>query len=212
MEENMRKTIVLLMLIGFCMALAAPSVRADESTAQYSAIMHMSTERGDVEAKIFVIPGMKRMEMHDATQIIRFDKGVMWVLMPKQRMYMENPIPAAPGGGDNLKYLEKKKLGKETVNGISTTKYKTVAEDPQGNRLEGFSWLTDDGILVKNDMQLEAEGRKMQVKTEISDLKVGQQDPALFEVPQGFSKFAMPAGMPAGMPGGLPGGMKIPSR
>ena len=87
-----------------------------------------------------------------------------------------------------------------------------MAEDPQGNRLEGFSWLTDDGILVKNDMQLEAEGRKMQVKTEISDLKVGQQDPALFEVPQGFSKFAMPAGMPAGMPGGLPGGMKIPSR
>ena len=61
-------------------------------------------------------------------------------------------------------------------------------------------------------MQLEAEGRKMKVKTEISDLKVGKQDPALFEVPSGFNKFAMPAGMPAGMPGGLPGGMKIPSR
>jgi hypothetical protein len=208
----MKKIAMSILLIGFCTALAAPSIRAEESSAQYSAIMHMSTERGDVEAKVFVAPGMKRMEMHDAIQIIRFDKGVMWVLMPKQRMYMENPIPTTPGGGDNLKYLEKKKLGKETVNGISTTKYKTVAQDPQGNRLEGFSWLTDDGILVKNDMQLSDGARKMQVKTEISDLKVGNQDPALFEVPNGFNKFAMPAGMPTGMPGGLPGGMKIPKR
>ena len=204
MEENMRKTFMFILLIGFCAALAAPSIQAEESSAQYSALMHMSTERGDVEAKVFVKPGMKRMEMHDATQIIRFDKGVMWVLMPKQRMYMENPIPAAPGGGDNLKYLEKKKLGQETVNGISATKYKTVAQDPQGNRLEGFSWLTDDGILVKNDMQLSDGARKMQVRSEISDLKVGEQDPSLFEVPQGFNKFAMPAGMP--------GGIKIPGR
>jgi hypothetical protein len=187
---------------------AAPSVQADGSTGQYSAMERMSTERGDVDARVFVAPDMKRMEMHDSIQIIRFDKGVMWVLMPKQRMYMENPIPAGSGGSSNLKYLEKEKLGKETVNGISATKYRTVAEDPQGNRLEGMSWLTDDGILVKNDMQLKGEGRTMQVKIEISDLKVGKQDPSLFEVPKGFNKFAMPAGMP----GGLPGGMKIPSR
>ena len=203
----MKKTVMFVMAISLFVALAAPSIQADSSTAQYSAVQHMSTERGDVDAKVFVVPGMKRMEMHDSIQIIRFDKGVMWVLMPKQRMYMENPIPAS-GGSSNLKYLEKSKLGQETVNGISTTKYKTVAQDPQGNRLEGISWLTDDGILVKNDMQLVAEGRKMKVKTEISDLEVGKQDPALFEVPSGFNKFAMPAGMP----GGLPGGMKIPTR
>jgi hypothetical protein len=212
MEEKMKKISIFVLLIGVGAALVAPGAQAGESIAQYSAIMHMSTERGDVEAKVFVAPGMKRMEMHDSIQIIRFDKGVMWVLMPKQRMFMENPIPASGGSSDNLKYLEKKKLGKETVNGIAATKYKTVAQDPQGNRLEGFSWLTDDGILVKNDMQLKSEGRTMQVKTEISDLKVGKQDPSLFEVPGGFNKFAMPAGMPAGMPGGLPGGMKIPSR
>ena len=204
----MKKIVMFILLIGFCMALTAPSIQADESKAQYSAVQHISTQQGDVEARVFAAPGMKRMEMHDATQILRFDKGVMWILMPKQRMYMERPIPSDSGGSDNLKYLEKKKLGKETVNGISATKYKTVAQDPQGNRLEGFSWLTDDGILVKNDMQVSDGGRKMQVRSEISDLKVGEQDPALFEVPQGFSKFSMPAGMP----GGLPGGMKIPNR
>lgn len=208
----MKKTVMFVLLIGFCVALIAPGAQAGESTAQYSALEHMSTPEGEMEARVFVAPGMKRMEMHDATQIIRFDKGVMWILMPKQRMYMERPIAAAPGGGGNLKYLEKKNLGKETVNGIPATKYKTVAEDPQGNRLEGFSWLTDDGILVKNDMQVSDGGLVMQVKSEITELKVGVQDPVLFEVPQGFNKFAMPSGMPGGASGGLPGGMKIPTR
>jgi len=208
MEAIMKRTVLFVLLIGFCAALAAPSIQAGESSTQYSAVEHISTERGDVEAKVFVAPGMKRMEMHDATQILRFDKGVLWVLMPKQRMYMERPIASAPGGSGNLKYLEKKNLGKETVNGIPATKYRTVAEDPKGSRLEGLSWLTDDGILVKNDMKVRNGGRSAQVRTEIKDLKVGKQDLSLFEVPQGFRKFAMPSGMPAGMPGG----MKIPDR
>ncbi len=204
----MKKIVLFLLLTGFCAAMAAPSIQAEDSRAQYSAVEHMSTPQGDVEAKVFVMPGMKRMEMHDATQIFRFDKGVIWVLMPRQRMYMEKPIAAAPGGSANLKYIERKKLGKETVNGISATKYKTVAQDSQGNRLEGLSWLTDDGILVKNDMQVSDGARNAQIKTEITDLKVGEQDPSLFEIPQGFNKFSMPSGMS----GGMPGGMKMPGR
>jgi len=210
----MKKIGMFVLLIGFCVVLVAPGIQADESTAQYSALEHMSTPEGEMEARVFVMPGMKRIEMKGATQILRFDKGVMWMLMPSKRnsMYMEKPIAAALGGTASLKYLEREKLGKETVNGISATKYKTVAQAPGGNRLEGFSWLTDDGILVKNDMQVSGGGRVMQVKSEIMELTVGKQDPSLFEVPEGFKKFAMPAGMPTGMPGGLPGGMKIPTR
>jgi hypothetical protein len=207
----MKRTTLIISLVAFCLALAVPSVQADGSTAQYSAVERMSTQRGDVEAKVFVAPGVKRMEMRDATQILRFDKGVMWILMPKQRVYMEKPIAAAPGGSANLKYLERKKLGSEEVNGIPAVKYRTVAQDPQGNRLEGTSWLTDSGILVKNDMQV-GSGSGRWVRTELSDLKEGKQAPSLFEVPKGFSKFAMPAGMPGGASGGLPGGMKIPTR
>ncbi|MDT8284550.1 MAG: DUF4412 domain-containing protein [Thermovirgaceae bacterium] len=204
----MKKFVFFAMVIGFCAMLSASSINAEGTTVQYSATETISTERGDVEARIFVAPGMKRMEMSEATQILRFDKGVIWVLMPQQRMYMERSIASAPEGGGTLKYLEKENLGKETVNGIAATKYKTVAEDPQGNRLQGFSWFTDDGILVKNDMKVQSGGRSAQVKSEISDLKVERQDPSLFEIPQGFNKLAMPAGMP----GGMPGGMKIPGR
>ncbi len=204
----MKKIVLFTLLIGFCAVLAAPSIQAGESTAQYSAIERISTPRGNMEARVFVMPGMKRMEMQGAVQILRFDKGVMWVLMPQQHMYMEKPITAAPGGSADLKYLERKKLGKETIKGMTTIKYKTVAEDQEGNRFTGFSWLTADEILVKNDMTTTSGGRSMTVKTELSELKVGSQNPSLFEVPKGYQKFAMPAGMP----GGLPGGMKIPGR
>lgn len=196
----MKKIIIL--ALSFCLGtvLASPVTRAEGGDVQYSAAEKIGTEHGTVEARVFVAPGMKRMEMKDATQILRFDKGVMWILMPRQKMYMERPITAAPGGSAHLKYLERKKLGQEVVNGISTNKYKTVAQDPQGNRLEGFSWLTADGVPVKNDMQYQSGGHGARVRTEISDLKVGPQDPALFEVPPGYKKFAMPAGMPGGMP------------
>ncbi|MFV1956901.1 MAG: DUF4412 domain-containing protein [bacterium] len=208
----MKRIFLILLFLGLFAMIAAPSIRAGESTAQYSAVERMSTPQGNIEARVFVAPGMKRMEMKEATQILRFDKDVMWLLMPQQRMYMEKPITAAPGGSADLKYLERKKLGKETVNGISATKYRMVAQDQQGNRLEGFSWLTAEGILIKNDMKTSGDGRSMRVQTEISDLKVGKQDPALFELPRGYKKFAMPAGMPGGMPGGFPGGMKRPRR
>ncbi len=208
----MKKIILFVLLIGFFGVITAPSIQAGESTAQYSALETISTPRGEMEARVFVAPGMKRMELQGATQILRFDKGVMWVLMPEQRMYMEKPISAAPGGSADLKYLERKKLGKETIKGMSTVKYKTVAEDQEGNRFTGFSWLTADGILVKNDMKTTGGGRSMTVQTELSDLKIGKQSPALFELPEGYQKFAMPAGMPGGMPGGFPGGMKRPRR
>lgn len=208
----MKKIILFVLLFGFCGVIIAPSIQADEFTASYSAMETISTPRGEMTSRVFVAPRMKRMEMEGATQVLRFDKEVMWVLMPKQKMYMEKPIAAAPGGSANLKFIERKKLGQETVNGIKATKYKTVAVDKDGNRLEGFSWRSTEGILVKNDMKTTGGGRSMTVKTELSDLKVGSQNPALFEVPEGFNKFAMPSGMGKGMPGGLPGGMKIPTR
>ncbi len=208
----MKRIILFVLLVGFCSVLGAPAVMADEFTASYSAVETISTSRGDMTARVFVAPRMKRMEMEGATQVLRFDKGVMWVLMPQQHMYMEKPIAVAPGGSAKLKFIEKKKLGQETINGIKATKYKTVAVDQKGNRLEGFSWRSAEDILVKNDMKTTGDGRSMTVKTELSDLKVGSQNPALFEPPQGYQKFAMPAGMPGGMPGGLPGGMKRPRR
>ena len=204
----MKRIILFLLLIGCCAVLTATAIQAGESTARYSALETISTPRGEMEARVFVMPGMKRMEMQGAIQILRLDKGVMWILMPQQRMYMERPIAAAPGGSADLKYLERKKLGKETVNGIPAMKYRTVARDLEGNRFEGFSWLTDDGILIKNDMRVIDGGGAMRVQTELSDLKAGKQNPSLFEVPKGYKKFAMPAGMS----GGLPGGMKIPGR
>ena len=205
----MKKIILFVLLAGFCSVLAAPAVMADEFTASYSAVETISTPRGEIKAKVFVTPRMKRMEMQGGTQVLRFDKGVMWVIMPQQSMYMEKPIAAAPGGSAKLKFIEKKKLGQETVNGIKATKYKTAAVDKEGNRLEGFSWYSAEGILVRNDMKTTSSaGRSMTVKSELSELQVGSQNPALFEPPQDYQKFAMPAGMP----GGIPGGMKIPGR
>jgi hypothetical protein len=82
-------------------------------------------------------------------------------------------------------------MGEETLNGVKVTKYKTIATSTDGKKFGGFSWRTKEGINVKQDLLYKEGNDKKRMMTELSNLRIGRQDPKLFEIPDGFTKLDM---------------------
>jgi hypothetical protein len=78
---------------------------------------------------------------------------------------------------------------------VNTTKSKIIMTGPKGEKMGGFMWATRDNIVVKMDAIAIDKKDKHRFKTELTNLKIGKQDTALFEIPPGYSKMSM--GMPS---------------
>lgn len=175
-----------------------PEVKVD-----YSADSTMETEGGmTMKSRIYHTVEKERMEMGGSdgmVSIIRKDKKVVWQLMGN--MYMEMPMDASNASGmDAFDITEQVEVGPESINGLKTTKSKIVAVKKDGSgKFGGFFWATKEGITVKMDMLSKEGDKKMRMTSELSNLKIEKQDPALFEVPAGYTKNDMGA-MMGGMP------------
>jgi hypothetical protein len=96
-------------------------------------------------------------------------------------------------------------VGTEVVNGMDTTKYKTVWQTEDG-KFGGFSWVTEDGIAVKAFLVSETGGEKQRIRYQITELERGSQPQDLFEVPEGYAKMDLSGGRGlAGMMSGMGG-------
>ena len=192
--------LVSLVLVPLTVAAAPPP----EPTVEYSADSTMETEGGMMmKSRVYHAPMKQRMEMGGAggsVTIIRKDKNVVWQLMGD--MYMEMPMDqsnASDMGGFDIQ--EQTEVGEETVNGMKTTKTKIIATKPDGSKFGGFFWTTKDGVTVKMDLLAKDGDRKMRMASELTNVKIEKQDPALFEVPAGATKNDMGAMMgQGGMP------------
>lgn len=166
---------------------------------EYSADTQMETADVTMEGQVFYAPGKERREMKtggDAmTMIIRHDKKVIWTLMPDANAYMEMTLDQSQDKTDFSDYhIEQTTVGEEKVNGVNTTKSKVIMTRKEGSKLGGFWWTTKEGIPVKMDM-ISVEGQsKERIKMELTNLKIGKQDPKLFEVPADYMNMSM--GMP----------------
>jgi len=174
----------------------------------FAADAKVETEEMNVNTKIFYKPGMLRDEMkmggQEMVTIRRFDTNKFWMIMG-QGMYMEIDPEAGSEQVQQFRLIEREVIGRETINGMETTKYKSVYETRDG-KFGGFTWFTDDNIAVKAFMIHETKGEKQRVRFEITDLRRGEQADSMFEIPAGYQKFNM--GNFAGMPGaGGMGGM-----
>lgn len=175
-----------------------PEVKVD-----YSADGMMETEGGmTMKSRIHHTIDKERMEMGSSdgmVSIIRKDKKVVWQLMGT--MYMEMPMDASNASGmDAFDIVEQAEVGQETINGLKTTKSKIVALKKDGSgKFGGFFWTTKEGITVKMDMLSKEGDRKMRMTSELTNVKLEKQDPALFEIPAGYTKNDMGA-MMGGMP------------
>lgn len=208
MPRLIASTIALATVLVWCLAEAAQPMSRPQ--VEYSADETIQNEEGTMQQKVFVTPTKERKELltgagDGAVQIYRYDTKVMWMLMPSEKMYMEHPM-AGPRrqsqGTDTSQWTyEDTAMGEETLNGLKVTKYKTIATSTDGKKYGGFSWRTKEGISVKQDLLYKEGNDKKRMLTELTNLKIGKQDPKLFEIPDGFTKLDM-AGMMGGMMGG----------
>ncbi len=193
--------LICVMLIPFTVRAAPqPEVQVD-----YSADSTMETEGMTMKSRIYHTAGKERTEMGGAdgmTTITRKDKKVVWQLMGD--MYIEMPMDSSNASGtDAFDIVEQTEVGQDTINGIKTTKSKIVAVKKDGSgKFGGFFWTTKEGITVKMDMLSKEGDKKMRMTSELTNLKIEKQDPAIFEIPAGYTKNDMGAMMGQMMMGG----------
>jgi hypothetical protein len=181
------------------LGLAAPLAAEDKPEwlspkADYRADTVMESADGQMRGRVFASGRKERREFvvngREHVMILRKDRGVSWVLMPEQRMYLENAIDGdgLPEGHFAGGRLERERLGEESVNGAQATKYRVHGATPDGESFEGTMWLTAQEIPVR---VVTGEGRE-RVRMELSNLKVGPVEASRFEIPSGYSRFELP--------------------
>jgi uncharacterized protein DUF4412 len=201
-----RRLLMTVVFVSLFAAVQAGAAQLSRPQVEYSADSVIQTEDNTIEQHVFVTPTKERREMltgsgDGAIQIFRHDTKVMWQLMPSENMYMEHQMGKNKGNDPSQWDFEETVMGEETLNGMKVTKYKTIATSTDGKKYGGFSWRTKEGISIKSDLLYKEGNEKKRMMTELKNVKIGKQDPKLFEIPEGFTKFDM-AGMMGGMMGG----------
>jgi hypothetical protein len=196
-----------LILCAAAFAAAAHAAPLPVPTVAYSADRVIESEAGTMTGKVYATRGMERQEttMSGMTtvMILRHDKQLGYMLMPSQHMYSQLDLATArkQSGSQAPDLVEITRVGSETIEGHSTTQYKMMMKDGSGG---GFIWITSDGIPLKMDMLSKNGGAKTRMTLTLTNLKIGAQDPQLFEVPSGYT--AMPKFGGAAGVGGFMGG------
>ena len=178
-----------IMAVGIVNAMQAPNV-------SYSADSYMESAEGVTQGKVYVANDLERREFNQDGQsmvmILRRDKKLVWMLMPDDQMYMEVKIPKEGRADDLGNYkIDTTTIGPETVNGVETTKSKVIMTGPDNTKMGGFWWATREGIIVKMDAIAVDKNKKERFKIDLKNLEIGEQDPAMFEVPDTYTKLDM---------------------
>jgi hypothetical protein len=173
-------------------AQAAPRMLGDPSVP-FSADRSLTVGDRSFSGKLYAIPGSQRHEQQVAgveQVIILHGKDARgWLVLPTLNSYVEFWFARA---ATELKAddLLSTKLGEETIEGQPTTKYRIEHTARDGTSADGYIWLTREGIPMRLDgMYRPANGgTPTPVRMELSNLRKGPQDPALFAVPQNMMK------------------------
>ncbi len=166
------------------------------SALEFSADTIMTFKgQGKTVGKIYYKSDKFRMDIESPEKVItitRMDKKVVWNIMPSQKMYMELPFNLNNKPMVEEKFegeIERKYIGKETIDGHPTKKYLITYRS--GNKTDQVYqwWATDINFPVKT-----AATDSSWVQ-EYKNIKSGTQPNSLFELPKGYKKFQFPAGM-----------------
>jgi outer membrane lipoprotein-sorting protein len=202
----------ILKMAGFAAALvisvaSAGAVRAAglaEPKVEYTADQVAGAENQTVKSKVYHAPGKQRMDMEEGGGkqfiIMRADRKLFWIVMPEMNMYMETSLEKGKKDRRDLTdcSFSQKAAGKETINGIDATKSEIEVSCPDKSEYSGAMWTSKEGIMVKMDAAAKGKGSNGRFRMELKNLKIGKQDPQLFEVPPGYQLIKMPMGIAPG--------------
>ena len=155
----------------------------------FSADIVTITGNEKITGKMFVGQEKMRFETEDMITITRIDKQVIWMLMPGEKMYMEqklqkgNVVPSKePTPGE----LERVHLGTEPFDGKAADKYRITVET-SGERDSFYQWIAKDSGFPVKMAAIDGSWRQ-----EYRNLAIGEPPASLFEIPSGYQKMQMP--------------------
>lgn len=139
-------------------------------------------------------------EGEKAITIFRYDKEVMWILMPEEKMYMEQKIPMEKiieALSERMKELQEEKkikvyrkvVGKEKISGILCNKVKITTKDLTEKKPQTYSMY--QWISVKHKELIMKTAFEDGAYTQLENVEFKEQPAYLFEVPKGYKKYSM---------------------
>lgn len=139
-------------------------------------------------------------EGEKAITIFRYDKEVMWVLMPEEKMYMEQKIPMekiVEALSERMKELQEEKkikvyrkvVGKEKISGILCNKIKITTKDLTEKKPRTYTMY--QWISVKHRELIMKTAFEDGSYTQLKNVNFKKQPAYLFEVPKGYKKYSM---------------------
>lgn len=169
---------------------------AQAQAAEFSAITVTKAGSREQQGKLFVKGDKARMEgvtpLGPCVTILRLDKKVMWLMMPGQKAYMEMPVDKeAFAQALNIpeEGVSKRFIGTETLHGYDTEKYETTVKVGD-HEIKSIMWIAKN---LEIPVRIESADKSF---VQDYDIKEGQVDDALFEMPASYQKMSLPAGMP----------------
>jgi len=178
----MKKFFLTLMLFGVTGIAAAQ----EEPLRHYSADLIMITGKTKNTSKVYVENNKTRSETQQGplqvVTITRPDEKIVYILLPKQKLFLEKPFLDADGLIASLsdKNTERALVDTETVKGQRYDKYKIIV---RGQIL--YLWVNKStqtpAYLVSSDQQMRMEWNNVQA---------GPQPAELFKPPPDYRKFS----------------------
>jgi hypothetical protein len=136
--------------------------------------------------KMFVQAGKDRI-----TSVVRPDKKMTYIIYPGAHMYSVMPLSPSDAEIANQK-LEKKQLGKETIDGHACVKNQAVVRSPKGTvLLQATTWNATD--LKDFPIQIEMKDNGNSTILHFMNVNLVKPDPKLFDIPAGYKEEGAPA-------------------
>ena len=174
--------------LGFWGVLLILMVPGGAWGSEFSASMLVKDDAKIMPGKIQVSNGKLRQEFADergqTITIVRPDLKVVWVIMPREGIYLEMPFTKKlPGQFIQIPLaLPKRLVGQERLNGYDTEKYEVSV--PVGRGLEKQTYW----VAAKLVLPIKMECRERHFSLEYKSIKEEKVPDRLFNLPPGLKK------------------------
>ncbi len=191
---------VFLALAPLCLAPAAAAAEMGPfgtPTAPYSADSQITADGQTVTARIHADGERERREIGsgDMAQIMVIDhkakKATVMIVEQRVAMDVDMSGKAGPGATDEMKWTTRE-IGGEAVGGVAAIKHSVDGKSGTGEHVVGHVWVTAEKIPVKSELDVTEAGQTVRIVQELSNVKVGPVDTALFTVPADYKRMQMP--------------------
>lgn len=182
------------LIVALMLALAAPAGEAatlSDTTVGFSALRTLVFDGKSYVGRMFAMPGRERHEQKiqgfSPVFLLRGDNPVADIVLAQLHTVVQFALPPELRVFGSRE-LKKRPLGRDTVNGVATTKYAIDETVPEGHAA-GTLWLSAEGIPMRLAGRFTTQnGKNSELRWELKEVKVGPQPAALFEAPAGYSK------------------------